>query len=169
MGNLASISAKIPIEWLDAIAAKGKPSAIVRLALAEYLGLVEEIYRDGIPAENPLRSELDEIKARLSELERYISEIPVYQESSPIAAVTKPKPTTPPPLDGAMRSGELLIALQARGYKHKESTLLRLLNRAIDSGVVPDELARFGVRCDFEAKRSANPRSSNLRWLRIED
>ena len=83
----------------------------------------------------------------------------------PIAVVIKPT-SSPSKL---MRSGELLIALQARGYTRSAASLLRDLNESIAMEAPNEELAPFGVKFDFEAKRSANPRSSNLRWLWIED
>ena len=174
MTRLKLVSTKISADWVDRLEEYTKltgltQSALVRKAIGQYLGL-ETV--DPVDPVDPLRSEIEAIKARLSTLERLTRltmvdppPIVVTKSSTP-----KPKPpnstSTPPKL---MRSGELLIALQARGYKRSAGSLLRDLNQSIENQAPNDELSKFGVRCDFEAKRLANPRSSNLRWLWIED
>jgi len=88
-----------------------------------------------------------------------------------IAIVTKSSTPKPPKTIAtrAMRTSELLAALKAKGYTRSMASLLRALNKAIEAQVVPDELAVFGVCCDFELKRSSNPLSGTVRWLSIQD
>lgn len=83
--NVFTVSAKIPQHWIQLITAKGKPSAIVRLALAQYLGLSEEpeVYREGLLPVSPLRSELDSLRSRLTAIEKLIH--PSATRAQPIA------------------------------------------------------------------------------------
>jgi len=148
-------------------------SAIVRNALEQYLRL-ERV--DAVDSVDALRSEIDAVKARLIALEGLttVDQSSTLQAPSPkpIAAVTKsstPKPPIAGAVTGFMRTGELLTALKARGYTRSMSSLLRALNQAIETQAVPDELASFGVNCDFELKRSANRWSGSVKWLSIED
>ena len=183
------VSAKIPPNWVDhldklVVTKNLSRSALVKVAIGQYLGLSEV---DPALVTVDLRSELGDIRARLEALERStkpstISSTNVSTPSStnvstpsiapkPTASTPKPTASTPPiaVVTKLMRSGELLIALQARGYTRSAASLLRDLNESIAMKAPNEELAPFGVKFDFEAKRSANPRSSNLRWLWIED
>ncbi len=157
MSQLQFVGTKIPSEWIHKLKQlteeTGKtPSAIVRDAIAAAIGVNQET------KVNPLREELDDLKTRVQALEQ-LTRLSEVNQAKPIA--TKTKPTSPPtqPVDEAMRTGELFLALQQKGDTRSSSSLLKALNKAIVSGVVPDELARFWVIGDFELKKSSNPLS----------
>ena len=72
------------------------------------------------------------------------------------------------PIEGRYTTGEILPLLQGRGYCKGIATLRRSLRRAIELGMLPDDLAALGVRADFEVRRSANPKDNSLRWLFVD-
>jgi predicted DNA-binding protein len=163
VSKLEFVGTKIPSEWVQKLKQLTKKtgktqSAIVRDAIAAAIGVNQET------EVNSLREELGDLKTRVQALEQ-LTRLSKVNQTKPIATKTKP---TSPPLDGAMRTGELFLALQQKGYTRSSSSLLKALNKAIASGVVPDELARFGVICDFELKKLSNPLSGKVRWLFLD-
>ena len=170
MSKLEFVGTKIPSEWIQKLKQLTKEtgetqSSFVRDAIAAAIGVNQKT------KVNPLRDELDDLKARVQALEQLTRLTPVV--SSPIAVAKSParptssiKPSTP--CTGALTTGELFAALEGKGYARSLGTLRRALRGAIDVGMLPDDLAALGVTADFETRRSANPKDNSVRWLSLE-
>ena len=167
MSKLEFVGTKIPSEWIQKLKQLTKEtgetqSSFVRDAIAAAIGVNQKT------KVNPLRDELDDLKARVQALEQLTRLTPVV--SSPIAVAKSParptssiKPSTP--CTGALTTGELFAALEGKGYARSLGTLRRALRGAIDVGMLPDDLSARGVTADFETRRSANPKDNSVRWL----
>ena len=170
MSKLEFVGTKIPSEWIQKLKQLTKEtgetqSSFVRDAIAAAIGVNQKT------KVNPLRDELDDLKARVQALEQLTRLTPVV--SSPIAVAKSParptssiKPSTP--CTGALTTGEILPLLQGRGYPKGIAMLRRSLRRAIELGQLPDDLAAMGIRADFETRRSGNPKDNSLRWLFVD-
>ena len=169
MSKLEFVGTKIPPEWVERLEELSKETGktrgvILRAAIGQYLGLDSE--NPDNKKVDPLRSEIEDLKARMTALE----DLPRLTTAYPVSAV---KPSTRPAKTreasiGALTTGELFVALERKSYARSLVTLRRALARAIELGMLPDDLAAMGVRADFETRRSANPKNNAIRWLFVE-
>ena len=174
MARLKLVSTKIPQEWVDRLerytkSIESTQSAVIRDAIGQYLDKVDPVDSLVDPIDkkvDPLRSEIEDIKARLTALEGSTRLTTAYPVSvvSPSTRPTKTREAS----TGKFTTGELFVALEAKGYARSLVTLRRALARAIECGQLPDDLAALGIRADFQVRRSANPKDNSVRWLSLE-
>ncbi len=180
MARLKLVSTKITDDLVDRLerytqSIGSTQSATVRKAIAHYLdkvdpvdSLVDSIEKTVYPVD-PVRSEIEDIKARLAALERSTQLTTAYPvrevktlERSTRSTKVKDIPT------GALTTGELFEALEGKGYSKAIGTLRRALRVAIGDGRLPDDLAGLGVTADFEVRNRANPKDNSVRWLFLD-
>ena len=171
MARLKLVSTKIPQEWVDRLerytkSIESTQSAVIRDAIGQYLDKVDSLVDPIDKTVDPLRSEIEDIKARLMALEGSTRLTTAYPVSvvSPSTRPTKTREAS----TGKFTTGELFVALEAKGYARSLVTLRRALARAIECGQLPDDLAALGIRADFQVRRSANPKDNSVRWLSLE-
>ena len=128
---------------------------------------------------------LNSIEERLKSLETQIQEYSELKEEFEIAQKNKEyqlkvlNPSPNPKLqssqtvqnrsqltifDGWLTTGEAYTELQQRGYEKSQGTFRRTLK----NGKIPAELERLGLKANFEARNTANPKDNSVRWLKIE-
>ena len=182
MSKLEFVGTKIPPEWIKRLEelseeTKKTRGVILREAIGQYLGLDSD--NPDNKRIDPLRSEIEALKARVTALEgktplsdsylagEKITQLAMDNPISEVKTLERPtraiKSSTPP--TGALTTGELFEALKGKGYSKSLETLGRHLRKARVSEKLPDDLIALGVRADFEAKRSANKKDSGVRWL----
>ena len=171
MSKLEFVGTKIPPEWVERLEELSKETGktrgvILRAAIGQYLGLDSD--NPDNKKTDPLRSEVEDLKARVTALEgktplsnRYpVSEVRPSERSS---WPTKTREAS----TGALTTGELFAALEGKGYARSLGTLRRALKAAIELGQLPDDLSALGLTADFELRRSANPKDNSVRWLSL--
>lgn len=64
-----------------------------------------------------------------------------------------------------LTTGEAYEVLKGKGFDKSINTLRRSLADALQSGALPESLARYGLLADFEVRRNANPKDNRVKWL----
>ena len=172
MSKLEFVGTKIPPEWIKRLEelseeTKKTRGVILREAIGQYLGLDSD--NPDNKRIDPLRSEIEDLKARVTALERKTTlsnSYPVGKEITQLVMDNSVDEVSPS--KRALLTGQLHKALELRGYTKKRRTLENSLQKAQKLGSLPDDLAALGVRADFEA-RAADPRNSALRWLFLDE
>ena len=208
MTRLKLVSTKISSDLVDRLeqytqSIESTQSAVIRNAIEYHLDKVDPVDKIVDPVDkavypvDPLRSEIEDIKARLTALERStrlttvypISEVNPLEPSTQSTSLRSTRPTkvsaqfTGESIGAVEESvsaygicnhllvlttGELFMALEGKGYQKSIGTLRRALKLAIETGNLPDDLTALGVTADFEVRRSANPKDNSVRWLFVK-
>lgn len=193
MSQLKLAASKIPIELMDKLTKVTEltgltQSAVIRKAIEYYLENAE-ITRvtaltplDGnvqpsqlvemVNKVNKINDRLTAIETRLTAIESAaVVTTPSPKSKSTPKSNTTPKskkaPTSPAPIviTDRLTMKEAFKELGRRGYILGRESLRRVLEPAIVSGIMPDELSALGLSADFELRRSVSRFASNTRWL----
>ena len=171
MSKLEFVGTKIPPEWIKRLEELSEETrktrgVILREAIGQYLGLDSD--NPDNKRIDPLRSEIEDLKARVTALEGKTPLSSSYPVGKEITQLVMDNPVSEvSPSKQALLTGQLHKALESRGYSKKRRTLENSLQKAQKVGALPEELAALGVRADFKA-RAADPRNSALRWLFLD-
>lgn len=164
-----NIGLRIPTETLERLQVLADAngctvSDVVRQAITQYL-------------ESPQSPALGSTEARLSAVEQAIAELSatVSRLSAPVSAKPSQKPKAAQKTEQAQASAgdssllttsEAFAELKQRSWQGETTTLRRKLR----GGIVPADLARFGLKIDPDGlkRRRETPKDNRVKWLFFE-